>query len=206
MREVKWPCGARRVSEPSLVRRVRAVCRQLVMSWRASRGGHLRTCFRKRLGLRGSTLPTWCTKGSGGVSGGIWIRCSGSSAIPPRSSGGSGYTSTPVPIFTGKTSWDQYRQVFEAIVSSNGWDGVTASLQLVSHLGGDALNVALLVPASRRLVPGVLLDTLTEHYSSPGRLAGYRRRFERISRKPGEDLFVFEDRLLWRSHHSVFDW
>ena len=43
--------------------------------------------------------------------------------------------------------WNQYRQVFEAIVSSNGWDGVTAALQLVSHLEGDALNVALLVPA-----------------------------------------------------------
>ena len=90
-------------------------------------------------------------------------RCS---AIPPRSSGGSGYTSTLVPMFTGKTSWDQYMQVFEAIVSSNGWDGVTAALQLVSHLGGDALNVALLVPASRWV--GVSLDTLTEHNSSPG--------------------------------------
>ena len=57
-----------------------------------------------------------------------------------------GYTLTPVPMFTGKTSWDQYRQVFEVIVSSNGWDGVTVALLLVSHLGGDALNVALLVP------------------------------------------------------------
>ena len=81
--------------------------------------------------------------------------------------------------------------MFEAIVSSNGWDGVTAVLQLVSHLGGDALNVALLVPASRRVMPGVLLDTLTEHYSSPGRLADYRRRFERIFRRPGEDLSMF---------------
>ena len=47
---------------------------------------------------------------------------------------GAGYTSTPVPMFAGETSWDQYRQVFEAIVCSNGWDGVTAALQLVSHL------------------------------------------------------------------------
>ena len=94
-------------------------------------------------------------------------------------------------MFTGKTSWDQYRQVFEAIVSSNGWDSVTAALQLVSHLGGDALNVALLVPASWWVMPGVLLDTLTEHYSSPGRLADNRRRFERVSRKPGEDTSLF---------------
>ena len=31
---------------------------------------------------------------------------------------------------------------------SNGWDGVTAALQLVAHLEGDALNIALLVPQS----------------------------------------------------------
>ena len=44
--------------------------------------------------------------------------------------------------------------MFEAIVSSNGWDGVTAALQLLSHLNGDALNVALLVPESRHGVLG----------------------------------------------------
>ena len=61
-------------------------------------------------------------------------------------------------MFAGETSWDQYRQVFEAIVCSNGWDGVTAALQFVSHLEGDTLNVALLVPASRRVMPGVLSE------------------------------------------------
>ena len=33
---------------------------------------------------------------------------------------------------------------------------------------------------------GCLLDTLTEHYSSPGRLADYRWRFERISGGQGK--------------------
>ena len=59
------------------------------------------------------------------------------------------FTSTKVPRFAGTTSWEQYRQVFDAIVLSNGWDDVTAALQLLSHLEGDALNVALLVPAPR---------------------------------------------------------
>ena len=36
-------------------------------------------------------------------------------------------------MYAGKSSWDQYRQVFEAIICSNGWDGVTAALQLVSQ-------------------------------------------------------------------------
>ena len=90
------------------------------------------------------------------------------SAIPSQTSDGSGFTSTSVPMYAGKFSLDQYRQVFEAIVCSNGWDGVTAALQLVSHLEGDALKVALLVPASAWVLPGVLVGALSEHYGSPG--------------------------------------
>ena len=55
------------------------------------------------------------------------------------------FTTTKVPRFDGTTSWEQYRQVFE------GWDNDTAALQLFSHLEGDTLNVAHLVPLSRRL-------------------------------------------------------
>ena len=65
----------------------------------------------------------------------------------------SAFTSTPVPRYSGKSNWEQYREVFEAIARSNGWDDVTAALQWLSHLDGDALNVALLVPESRRVVP-----------------------------------------------------
>ena len=32
------------------------------------------------------------------------------------------FTTTKVPRFDGTTSWEQYKQVFDAIVSSNGWD------------------------------------------------------------------------------------
>ena len=35
------------------------------------------------------------------------------------------------------------------------------------------------------------MDALTEHYSSVGRLADLRRRFERVSRVPGSDPSVF---------------
>ena len=41
------------------------------------------------------------------------------------------FTSTPVPRYAGGSNWDQYLEVFEAIVCSNGWDEVTASLQLM---------------------------------------------------------------------------
>ena len=63
-------------------------------------------------------------------------------------------TTTKVPWFNGSTSWEQYQQVFDAIVLSNGWGDATAALQLLSHLQGDALNVALLVLMPRRASRG----------------------------------------------------
>ena len=48
------------------------------------------------------------------------------------------FTTTKVPQFDGTTSWEQYKQGFDEIVSSNGWDNDTAALQLFSHLEGDA--------------------------------------------------------------------
>ena len=104
-------------------------------------------------------------------------------AVALRPQRRSGFTSTPVPRYSGKSNWEQYREVFEAIVCSNGWDDVTAALQLLSHLDGDALNVALLVPESRRVVPGFLMKSLSDHCNSPGRLAEYKRQFQRAFRR-----------------------
>ena len=73
------------------------------------------------------------------------------------------FTTTKVPRLDGTTRWEQYQQVLDAIVWSNGWDNDTAALQLFSHLEGDALNVALLVPLSRRLSQKGLVDALTGH-------------------------------------------
>ena len=105
------------------------------------------------------------------------------------------FTTTKVPRFDGMTSWEQYQHVFDAIVRSNGWDNDTAALQLFSHLEGDALNVALLVSLSRRLSWTGLVDALTAHYGSPGRLADYQRQFERTTRTVGEDSAIFATAL-----------
>ena len=94
------------------------------------------------------------------------------------------FTMTKVPWFNGSTRWEQYQQVFDAIVLSNGWEDVTAALQLLSHLQDDALSVALLVPMPRRASRKELTDALSSHYRSPGRLASHRREFDK---KPGED-------------------
>ena len=92
-----------------------------------------------------------------------------------------------MPKFAGVTSWEQYRQVFDAIVQSNGWDDVTAALQLLSYLEGDTLNVALLVPESRRAWRVGLVGALPAHYGSPGRLTDNHRQFDRTIRRP----FIF---------------
>ena len=111
---------------------------------------------------------------------------------PPRRAA---LTTTKVLRFNGTTSWEQYHGVFEAMVRSNGWDNDTAALQLFSHLEGDALNVAHLVPVARRWSQSGLVDVLTAHYGSPGRLADNRRQFERTIRTTGKDPANFATAL-----------
>ena len=96
-------------------------------------------------------------------------------------------TTTKVPWFNGSTSWEQYLQVFDAIVLSNGWGDATVALQLLSHLQDDALSVALLIPMPLQASRRELTDALSSHYGSPGRLANYRREFDKTVRKKGED-------------------
>ena len=76
-------------------------------------------------------------------------------------------------------------------MSSNGWDNDKAALQLFSHLEGDALNVALLVPLSRRSSMTGLVGALSAHYGSPGWLADYQRQFEKTTRTAGEVPSLF---------------
>ena len=88
---------------------------------------------------------------------------------------------------------------------SNGWDEMTAALQLIAHLDGEALNVALLVPEGQRRGPGVLIETLSAHYTSPGRLAKHRRQFEQMTQPPGEDPAAFAIALEALARRAVVD-
>ena len=55
--------------------------------------------------------------------------------------------------------------------------------------------MALLVPLSRRLSRTGLVGALSAHYRSPGRLADYRRQFEKTTRTAGEDPSIFATAL-----------
>ena len=112
-------------------------------------------------------------------------------------------TTTKVPWFNGSTSWEQYQQVFDAVVLSNGWGDATAVLQLLSHLQDDALSVALLIPMPLQASRKELTDALSSHYGSPGRLANYRREFDKTVRKRGEDPFSLLPWRRWLLKHLV---
>ena len=61
------------------------------------------------------------------------------------------------------------------------------------------------MPASQRVLPGVLVGALSEHYGSPGRLAEYRRQFGRASRRPGDDQSVFAIELKTMARRAFAD-
>ena len=90
-----------------------------------------------------------------------------SPANPPQPRGRSEFTSTPVPRYSGKSSWGQYRQVFAAIACSNGWSPTTAALQLFAQLDGEALNVALLMPVEERERWTAFVRGLSDYFNSP---------------------------------------
>ena len=130
------------------------------------------------------------------------VRSVQSTAIPSQPTKRSGFTITPVPRFSGQSRWEQYRQVFEAIVRSNGWDDVTSAQQLLSHLDGDALNIALLVPEVPAGVSGSFSEIVV---GSPGRLAEHKRQFERTFRRPGDDPSVFAIELETLARRAFVD-
>ena len=97
---------------------------------------------------------------------------------------------TPAPA-VNRRQQSQARFTSNPVPSSNGWDDVTAALQLLAHLYGEALNVALLVPESQRVVPEFLINSLSDHYNSPG-----RPQFQRVARQPADDPSVFARRAF----------
>ena len=119
-------------------------------------------------------------------------------AVAPQPPRRSGFTSTPVPRFSGKSNWEQYHQVFEAIVCSNGWDNVTAAALSSGRGCTQRCFTGSGVSASGAL-------SLSDHYSSPGRLAEYKRQFQRAFRRPGDDPLIFAIELEMLARRAFID-
>ena len=102
------------------------------------------------------------------------------------------FTDTEVPVFSGgEEGWYRHIHIVQAIIKSNGWSEETAALQLIVHLKGEALDVALLLKKKVRETWAGLVQGLTAYYQSPGRLAGLRRQFAGALRHPGLDPATF---------------
>ena len=85
-------------------------------------------------------------------------------------------------------------------MKSNWWTDERAALQLFAHLDGEALNVALLMPEGERADWKGLSQGFSGYYNSPGRLAVFRRQFERWqfesgTRRTGMDPATFATQL-----------
>ena len=85
--------------------------------------------------------------------------------------------------------------MFNTIAETNGWDDRTAALKIFAHLEGDTLHVALLMPEHQRNSLEGLSKALSEYYNSLGRLAIFRRKFDHVSRRDGEDPASFTTKL-----------
>ena len=101
---------------------------------------------------------------------------------------GSHFTNTAVPRFDGGGYWQQHLQIVQAIVKPNGWSEETAALQQFTHLDGEALNVALLMPVEEREKMGRSIKwSFGELQLSRETSCVFQRRFESASRRPGVD-------------------
>ena len=107
--------------------------------------------------------------------------------VPPvvHTSQHAAFTTTKVPRFGGTTSSEQNRQVFDVI--RNG--GATTALSL----GGRRTEHGPVVPMAHRTSRTGLVDAWSAHYGLPGRLADYRRQFEKTTRSAGEDPSILFD-------------
>ena len=55
------------------------------------------------------------------------------------------------------------------------------------------------------MVPGFLIKSLSDHYSSPGRLAEYKRQFQREFRRPADDPSIFAIELETLARRAFID-
>ena len=110
-----------------------------------------------------------------------------------------------VPRYSGKSDWEQIHAIFEAILCSNGWDDVTAALQLVSLWTEMHSTWRLLIPESQRVVPGFFLKSLSDHYNSPGCLAEYKRQFQQVVQRPRDVPSIFAIELETLARRAFID-
>ena len=54
-------------------------------------------------------------------------------------------------------------------------------------------------------MPEFLINSLSDHYNSPGRRAKYKRQFQRVARQPGDDPSIFAIELETLARRAFMD-
>jgi len=113
-----------------------------------------------------------------------------------------------VPVFDGKTPWEDYMTLFETAAVVHGWSEETKASVLCLSLRGDALAVLQATPMSERTNFTELVKRLEMRFGHRHMDQLYRSQLRNRTQRPNESLQEFEAdiaRLVRSAYPSVSD-
>ena len=99
-----------------------------------------------------------------------------------------------IPDFMGR-NWPAYKNQFEAIASSQGWNDVTKAAVLRNHLQGDAANI-LSDPACLKWSYAKLVEQLEMRHGKTKNPGDIQKELLSMYRKPGQTLTSWYDEVI----------
>jgi hypothetical protein len=113
-----------------------------------------------------------------------------------------------VPVFDGKTPWEDYMTLFETAAMFHHWSEETKASVLCLSLRGDALAILQAMPMSERQSYKELVSRLEMRFGHRHMDQLYRSQLRNRSQRPSESLQEFEAdiaRLVRNAYPSVPD-
>lgn len=113
-----------------------------------------------------------------------------------------------VPLFDGKTSWEEHKVLFDTIASANNWADSKKAYMLSTSLRGDALQILQMIPKEHRQDFGGLMERLETRYGQEHLLQVFRSQFKSRYQKQNETLQEFSAdvlRLIRLAYPSLAD-
>ena len=109
------------------------------------------------------------------------------------------------PIFDGKTSWEQYKIRFEAVVNANGWDMQKKALALVAPLEGPAQNVLFPLSANEQPDYQTLVSALQARFGAKNLSNLNYARFQSYRQQKGQTISDLASEVERLAHATFGD-
>ncbi|ESO02231.1 hypothetical protein HELRODRAFT_161475 [Helobdella robusta] len=93
-----------------------------------------------------------------------------------------------VPAFDGEMSWNVYKTQFEAVATSNCWNGKERATALILALRGSAAEVLWTIPAENHFNYEVLVSALDLRYGEEHMKQIYRFQLRNKTQRSGESI------------------